>query len=158
MNNLEKATLYVVATPIGNLEDITYRALNVLSNADVILAEDTRVTAKLLANLNIRNNQKLVSCHDFNEESRVQYVKELLDAAKTIALVSDAGTPLISDPGYKIVANLRKENYKVVPVPGVSALITALSAAGMPSDSFIFKGFYQLSKTKDNSRFVSFNK
>ena len=156
MNNLEKATLYVVATPIGNLEDITYRALNVLSNVDVILAEDTRVTAKLLASLNIHNNQKLVSCHDFNEELRVQHVKELLDAAKTIALVSDAGTPLISDPGYKIVASLRKENYKVVPIPGVSAVITALSAAGLPSDSFIFKGFLSAKQSKRQQQIHEF--
>ncbi|ALB02152.1 SAM-dependent methyltransferase [Francisella persica ATCC VR-331] len=156
MNNLEKATLYIVATHIGNLEDITYRALNVLSNVDIILAEDTRVTAKLLASLNIRNNQKLVSCHNFNEELRVQYVKELLDAAKTVALVSDAGTPLISDPGYRIVASLRKENYKVVPIPGVSAVITALSAAGLPSDSFIFKGFLSAKQSKRQQQIREF--
>lgn len=150
MNNLEKATLYVVATPIGNLEYITYRALNVLSNVDIILAEYTRVTEKLLASFNVLNNQKLVSCHDFNKELRVQYVKELFDAAKTVALVSDAGTPLISDPGYRLVASLSKENYKVVPIPGVSVVITALSAVGLPSDSFIFKfkGFLSAKQSK----------
>ncbi|MBK2105566.1 16S rRNA (cytidine(1402)-2'-O)-methyltransferase [Francisella philomiragia] len=148
MNSIEKGTLYVVATPIGNLQDITYRAMNILSSADVILAEDTRMTAKLLTNLNIRGDQKLISCHDFNEESRVEYVKELLGNDNSIALVSDAGTPLISDPGYKIVASLRNSGYKVVPVPGVSALITALSAAGLPSDSFLFKGFLSAKQTK----------
>lgn len=148
MNNIEKSTLYVVATPIGNLEDITYRAANILSNADVILAEDTRVTAKLLMSLNIKKDQRLVSCHNFNEESRVQSIKEFLNDEKIVALVSDAGTPLISDPGYKVVANLRKENYKVVPIPGASAVITALSAAGLASDSFMFKGFLAAKKTK----------
>ncbi|MEY8768596.1 16S rRNA (cytidine(1402)-2'-O)-methyltransferase [Francisella philomiragia] len=148
MNSIEKGTLYVVATPIGNLQDITYRAVSILSSADVILAEDTRMTAKLLTNLNIRGDQKLISCHDFNEESRVEYVKELLDNDNRIALVSDAGTPLISDPGYKIVASLRNGGYKVVPVPGVSALITALSAAGVPSDSFLFKGFLSAKQAK----------
>ncbi|AIT09654.1 SAM-dependent methyltransferase [Candidatus Francisella endociliophora] len=148
MNNVEGAILYVVATPIGNLEDITHRAVNVLSCADVILAEDTRVTAKLLASLNIKSEQKLISCHDFNEESRVQQVKELLDDGKRVALVSDAGTPLISDPGYKIVASLRQDNYSIVPIPGVSAVIAALSVAGLPSDNFIFKGFLSAKKTK----------
>lgn len=148
MSSIQEATLYVVATPIGNLEDITQRAISVLSGADVILAEDTRVTAKLLASLNIRNEQKLISCHDFNEESRVQQVKSFLDDKKKIALVSDAGTPLISDPGYKIVASLRQENYNIVPVPGVSAVVTALSVAGLPSDSFMFKGFLSAKKAK----------
>jgi 16S rRNA (cytidine1402-2'-O)-methyltransferase len=140
--------LYVVATPIGNLGDITLRAIDILKEVDVILAEDTRVTAKLLMGLNIKNEQKLVSCHDFNEESRVQQVKEFLDAGKKVALVSDAGTPLISDPGYKIVASLRNDNYKIVPIPGVSAVTTALSAAGLPSDSFMFKGFLSAKKAK----------
>lgn len=148
MNSIEKGTLYVVATPIGNLQDITYRAVSILSSADVILAEDTRMTAKLLTNLNIRGDQKLISCHDFNEESRVEYVKELLGNDNSVVLVSDAGTPLISDPGYKIVASLRNSGHKVVPVPGVSALITALSAAGLPSDSFLFKGFLSAKQAK----------
>ncbi|AFJ42620.1 16S rRNA (cytidine(1402)-2'-O)-methyltransferase [Francisella orientalis] len=148
MNSIEKGILYVVATPIGNLQDITYRAVSILSSADVILAEDTRMTIKLLTNLNIRGDQKLISCHDFNEESRVEYVKELLSNDNSIALVSDAGTPLISDPGYKIVASLRNSGHKVVPVPGVSALITALSAAGLPSDSFLFKGFLSAKQAK----------
>ncbi|WP_119345038.1 16S rRNA (cytidine(1402)-2'-O)-methyltransferase, partial [Facilibium subflavum] len=145
---MDNSILYVVSTPIGNLGDITLRAMDVLKEADVILAEDTRVTAKLLMSLNIRNEQQLVSCHDFNEESRVQQVKQFLDDGKKVALVSDAGTPLISDPGYKIVANLRNDNYKIVPVPGASAVTAALSAAGLPSDSFMFKGFLAAKKAK----------
>lgn len=148
MSSVQEATLYVVATPIGNLEDITQRAISVLSGVDVILAEDTRVTAKLLASLNIRNEQKLISCHDFNEESRVQQVKAFLDDKKKVALVSDAGTPLISDPGYKIIASLRQESYNIVPIPGVSAVVTALSVAGLPSDSFMFKGFLSAKKAR----------
>ncbi|MED7787924.1 16S rRNA (cytidine(1402)-2'-O)-methyltransferase [Francisella sp. 19X1-34] len=148
MSSVDKSILYVVATPIGNLGDVTLRAIDVLKEVDVILAEDTRVTAKLLMSLNIKYEQKLVSCHDFNEESRVQQVKQLLDDGKKVALVSDAGTPLISDPGYKIVVSLRNDNYKIVPIPGVSAVTTALSVAGLPSDSFIFKGFLSAKKAK----------
>ena len=158
MSNISNSTLYVVATPIGNLGDITSRAIGILKDVDVILAEDTRVTAKLLMSLNIRREQKLVSCHDFNEESRVQQVKELLDVGKSIALVSDAGTPLISDPGYKIVASLRDHNYKVVPIPGVSAVITALSVAGLPSDSFTFRGFLSAKKTKRHAQIQELKK
>ncbi|ASG67110.1 ribosomal RNA small subunit methyltransferase I [Francisella halioticida] len=158
MNSVDESTLYVVATPIGNLKDITLRAIDILKEVDVILAEDTRVTAKLLVSLNIRREQKLVSCHDFNEESRVQQVKEFLDVGKRVALVSDAGTPLISDPGYKIVANLREDNYKVVPVPGVSAVTAALSAAGLPSNSFMFKGFLSAKKIKRQQQIQEFKK
>lgn len=158
MSNISNPTLYVVATPIGNLGDITFRAIDILKSVDVILAEDTRVTAKLLMSLNIRVEQKLVSCHDFNEESRVQQVKELLDVGKSVALVSDAGTPLISDPGYKIVASLRDYNYKVVPIPGVSAVTTALSAAGLPSDSFMFKGFLSAKRVKRQAQIQELKK
>jgi 16S rRNA (cytidine1402-2'-O)-methyltransferase len=101
MSNTNKSALYIVATPIGNLKDITLRALDILTNADIILAEDTRVTGKLLASLAIRSEQKLVSCHDFNEEHRVEQVKEFLDKGLNVALVSDAGTPLISDLNYE---------------------------------------------------------
>lgn len=153
MIKIEKSTLYVVATPIGNLGDITLRALEILKGVDVILAEDTRETGKLLANLNIRTTQKLISCHDFNESERIEQVKELLDNAQSIALVSDAGTPLISDPGYKIVNALRKEDFNIVPIPGVSAVITALSVAGLPSDNFTFRGFWQLRRPKTRANF-----
>ncbi|WP_035720397.1 16S rRNA (cytidine(1402)-2'-O)-methyltransferase [Francisella sp. W12-1067] len=158
MSNLEKGILYVVATPIGNLQDITLRAIETLKKVEIILAEDTRVTGKLLSNLNIKNQQKLISCHDFNEEQRIEQVKQLLDDNKNIALVSDAGTPLISDPGYKIVATLRKNGYTIMPIPGVSAVITALSVAGLPSDSFIFKGFLSSKKNKRQQDLESFIK
>ena len=156
MISTNRSPLYIVATPIGNLKDITIRALEILTNADIILAEDTRETGKLLANLAIRTKQKLVSCHDFNEEQRVNQVKEFLDAGQNVALVSDAGTPLISDPGYKIVSKLRKDDYTIIPIPGASAVITALSAAGTPSDSFMFKGFLPSKKNKRQTALLSF--
>jgi 16S rRNA (cytidine1402-2'-O)-methyltransferase len=156
MTNTNKSPLYIVATPIGNLKDITLRALEILTNADIILAEDTRETGKLLASLAIRSKQKLVSCHDFNEEHRVEQVKEFLDEGLNVALVSDAGTPLISDPGYKVVSSLRKGDYQIIPIPGVSAVITALSAAGIPSDSFMFKGFLPAKKNKRQEALSSF--
>ena len=147
-NNISGGVLYVVATPIGNLQDITLRALEILKNAEVIFAEDTRVTGKLLAQLSIKSEQKIISCHDFNEEARVELVKEFLTENKIVALVSDAGTPLISDPGYKIVNSLRKADFNIMPIPGVSAVITALSVAGLPSDSFLFRGFISAKKTR----------
>ena len=158
MSSLEKGVLYVVATPIGNLQDITLRAIEILKTVEVIFAEDTRVTAKLLTNLNIRYNQKLISCHDFNEQQRVGQVKQFLDNSQKIALVSDAGTPLISDPGYKIINSLSNDNYNIVPIPGVSAIITALSVAGLPSDNFTFKGFLSSKKTKRLQELESFTK
>ena len=132
-------SLYLVATPIGNLEDITLRALRVLREADLIACEDTRHTAKLLTRFGITTPR--ISCHEFNEESRVPELLRFLREGKNIALVSDAGTPLVSDPGYKIVSACRMEGIAVIPVPGASAAITALSASGLPSDSFFFAGF-----------------
>ncbi len=158
MIKIEKSTLYVVATPIGNLDDITLRALEVLKNVDLILAEDTRETSKLLAGLNISNTQKLISCHDFNESERIYQVKAFLNNEKSIALVSDAGTPLISDPGYKIVNALRKDDFDIVPIPGASAVITALSVSGLPSDNFTFRGFLAAKKTKRQEQILAFSK
>jgi len=132
-------SLYLVATPIGNLEDITLRALRVLKEADLIACEDTRHTAKLLTRYGITTPRK--SCHEFNEESRVPEFVRLLREGKNIALVGDAGTPLISDPGYKIVSACRMEGIAVIPIPGASAAVTALAASGLPSDSFFFAGF-----------------
>ena len=132
-------SLYLVATPIGNLEDITLRALRILKEADLIACEDTRHTAKLLARYGITTPRK--SYHEFNEESRVPGLIQLLNEGKSIALVGDAGTPLISDPGYKIVSACRKEGIAVIPVPGASAAVAALAASGLPSDSFFFAGF-----------------
>lgn len=157
-NNIKAGVLYVVATPIGNLQDITLRALDVLKNAQIIFAEDTRVTSKLFDQLGIKDSQKIISCHDFNEESRIESVKKFLDEQQIVALVSDAGTPLISDPGYKIVNELRKGGFEIVPIPGVSAVVSALSAAGLPSDSFLFKGFLSAKKTKRQQQIQEFEK
>jgi 16S rRNA (cytidine1402-2'-O)-methyltransferase len=129
----------VVATPIGNLEDISARALRVLREVSLIAAEDTRHSARLLQHFGI--NTPLVACHDHNEREQGGRLVERLLAGENLALVSDAGTPLISDPGFHLVRGARRAGVKVVPVPGPSAVITALSAAGLPSDRFSFEGF-----------------
>ena len=134
-----ESALYCVATPIGNLSDISTRAVDVLRSADVIYAEDTRVTRKLLTHLGIKN--QLRSLHDHNEAGRIAEISDLLAQKQCIALVSDAGTPLISDPGYHLVNGLVDSGFKVIPVPGASAIIAALSAAGLPTDRFAFEGF-----------------
>ncbi len=131
--------LFVVATPIGNFDDITYRAVKILSSVDLIAAEDTRNTGLLLSHLNIK--AKLISLHQHNEEERSKEIVLMLKKRSLIALVSDAGTPSISDPGYKLVTMAVKENIPVIPIPGVSAAIAALSISGIATDSFIFKGF-----------------
>ncbi len=132
-------TLYVVATPIGNLLDISQRALDILAKVDVIACEDTRHTNRLLSAFNIRN--KTLSLHDHNERQRQEQIASMLNEGQSIALVSDAGTPLISDPGFHIVRHLRKKGLSVVPVPGACAAIAALSVAGLPTDRFSFEGF-----------------
>jgi 16S rRNA (cytidine1402-2'-O)-methyltransferase len=137
--NSTMGTLYVVATPIGNLDDITARALRVLREVSLIAAEDTRHSARLMQHFGI--GTPLAACHEHNErEQGSHFITRLLSGAD-VALISDAGTPLISDPGYHLVRNARAAGIRVVPVPGPSALITALSAAGLPSDRFIFEGF-----------------
>ncbi|MBE3651606.1 16S rRNA (cytidine(1402)-2'-O)-methyltransferase [Vibrio navarrensis] len=140
-NNLpaKGATLYIVPTPIGNLGDITHRAIEVLSTVDLIAAEDTRHTGKLLSHFNIQT--KTFALHDHNEQQKAQVLVDKLLAGQNIALVSDAGTPLISDPGYHLVSQCRQAGVKVVPLPGPCAVITALSASGLPSDRFSFEGF-----------------
>lgn len=132
-------TLYIVATPIGNLGDITQRALETLKNADRICAEDTRNTRKLLTHFGIQGD--LQALHDHNEKNRIPQIRGWLDAGENIALVSDAGTPLISDPGYHLVSELGDGGYNIVPIPGASAIIAALSVAGLPTDRFSFEGF-----------------
>ena len=134
-----EAALYCVATPIGNLGDITRRAVDVLSQVDWIYAEDTRVTRKLLTHLGIAQQPR--SLHDHNEQGRIDEISAVIANGESVALVSDAGTPLISDPGFHLVSALRKQDIKIIPVPGVSAVITALSAAGLPTDRFAFEGF-----------------
>jgi 16S rRNA (cytidine1402-2'-O)-methyltransferase len=131
--------LYLVATPVGNLEDITLRALRILREADLIACEDTRHTARLLARYGISTPRE--SYHQFNEVSRVPRLIQLLREGKNVALVSDSGTPLVSDPGYEIVSSCRKEGIQVIPVPGPSAVIAALIGSGLPAESFFFAGF-----------------
>ncbi|WP_193194740.1 16S rRNA (cytidine(1402)-2'-O)-methyltransferase [Nostoc sp. MG11] len=132
-------TLYVVGTPIGNLEDMTFRAVRILQTVDLIAAEDTRHTGRLLQHFQIKTPQ--VSYHEHNRNSRIPELLEHLGNAKAIALVSDAGMPGISDPGYELVKACIEANISVVPIPGASAAITALSAAGLPTDRFVFEGF-----------------
>jgi 16S rRNA (cytidine1402-2'-O)-methyltransferase len=131
--------LYVVATPIGHLEDITLRAIRTLRQVDLIAAEDTRHTRRLLAAHGIEN--QLISYHEHNEHQRTAELIQRLEQGSSIALVSDAGTPTVSDPGYRLVEAAAARQIPIVPIPGVSAAITALSAAGLPTDSFTFAGF-----------------
>lgn len=140
-------TLYIVATPIGNRDDITLRALNILKSVDLILAEDTRHSGLLLAALGIKNNLAALHAHNESDKSMI-FVDQLLNG-KNIALISDAGTPLISDPGFPLVKLARAQNIPVVPIPGACALIAALSAAGVACDSFLFLGFLP---AKQNAR------
>jgi 16S rRNA (cytidine1402-2'-O)-methyltransferase len=133
-------TLYIVATPIGNLEDITFRALRVLREAaDVVACEDTRQTQKLLNHFQI--SKRLISYHEHNEAARTEELVHLLEEGKSVALVSDAGTPLVSDPGYRIVNAALERAIPVVPIPGASALLAALTGSGMPTAAFLFLGF-----------------
>jgi 16S rRNA (cytidine1402-2'-O)-methyltransferase len=138
-NQIIPSTLYIVATPIGNLADISQRALDVLAQVDVIACEDTRHTQKLLNAFSIKN--KTLSMHDHNERQRQEYIAELLQQGKSVALVSDAGTPLISDPGFHLVRHCRSLGLSVSPIPGACAAIAALSVAGLPTDRFVFEGF-----------------
>ncbi|MCW5681973.1 MAG: 16S rRNA (cytidine(1402)-2'-O)-methyltransferase [Xanthobacteraceae bacterium] len=148
--------LYVVATPIGNLRDITLRALDVLRAASLVLCEDTRVTRKLFERHQV--NTKLLAYHDHNAESvRPRVLKELEEGA-AIALVSDAGTPLVSDPGYKLVAAAIEAGHKIFPVPGASAALAALVAAGLPTDRFFFEGFLPPKSGARKSRLVELQK
>ncbi len=136
--------LYIVATPIGNLEDITLRALRVLKEVDLIAAEDTRHTQTLLHHYGIKT--PLTSYHEHNERSKAQSLVERLARGENIALVSDAGTPAISDPGYRLVVEALRNSMQVIPIPGASALAAALSAAGLPTDRFTFEGFLPAKK------------
>ncbi len=142
---ISASTLYVVPTPIGNLGDITHRALEVLKGVDLIAAEDTRHTGLLLQHFAI--NARLFALHDHNEQQKADHLLAKLQEGQSIALVSDAGTPLINDPGYHLVRRCREAGIRVVPLPGACAAITALSAAGLASDRFCYEGFLP-AKTK----------
>lgn len=132
-------TLYIVSTPIGNLDDISRRAIAVLGEVDWVAAEDTRHSQRMLEQLGIRS--RLISCHDHNESARSEELVARLQSGEQGALISDAGTPLVSDPGYRLVRACHQANVRVVPIPGASALLAALAAAGQPSDRFLFEGF-----------------
>ncbi|MGV3001759.1 16S rRNA (cytidine(1402)-2'-O)-methyltransferase [Vibrio sp.] len=136
---LDSPALYIVPTPIGNLGDITQRSLDILNQVDLIAAEDTRHSGRLFSHFGI--STKTYALHDHNEQQKAQVLVEKVLAGESIALVSDAGTPLISDPGYHLVTKCRQAGVKVVPLPGACAVITALSASGLPSDRFSFEGF-----------------
>ncbi|ARG98779.1 16S rRNA (cytidine(1402)-2'-O)-methyltransferase [Legionella micdadei] len=146
-------TLYIVATPIGNREDISLRAITTLKSVDTILAEDTRHSGQLLDSLGI--NKPLLSLHAHNEATKAEAIIETLQQGKSFALISDAGTPLISDPGFPLVRLARQKQIPVVPIPGPCALITALSAAGVPCDTFTFVGFLPAKQTGRRAKLES---
>jgi 16S rRNA (cytidine1402-2'-O)-methyltransferase len=146
MGVIRPGTLYVVATPIGNRDDITLRALNILREVDLIAAEDTRKTRRFLELHAIKSS--LISYHEHNEDERTPKLIAKLKEGISIALVSNAGTPTVSDPGYRLITATLAGNLDVIPIPGVSAATAALSAAGLPTDSFVFLGFPAKKKTK----------
>ncbi|MCU8009193.1 16S rRNA (cytidine(1402)-2'-O)-methyltransferase [Shewanella oncorhynchi] len=135
----QSVALYIVPTPIGNLGDMSSRAIEVLNQVSLIACEDTRHSGKLLSHFGITT--KTTALHDHNERARAQWIVDQLAAGLSIALISDAGTPLISDPGYHLVSHVRQSGFNVIPLPGPCAAITALSASGLPSDRFSFEGF-----------------
>ena len=147
---MKQGTLFVVATPIGNLQDITLRAIEVLSSVDSIVCEDTRVTNKILRRFDIKSN--LISCNEFSEEKKISKIVDLLSCGLDVALVSDAGTPCISDPGFRLISYIRenKKDIDIVSIPGASALTASISISGLPSDSLYFVGF--LPKKKGRSK------
>ncbi|NJM12464.1 MAG: 16S rRNA (cytidine(1402)-2'-O)-methyltransferase [Synechococcaceae cyanobacterium SM1_2_3] len=147
---VESGALYVVATPIGNVEDISARALRVLREVDCIAAEDTRHTGQLLRYFGIET--PLLSLHEHNERDRLEQIVARLREGKTLALVSDAGTPLISDPGFPLVRELRQQGLPVIPIPGPSSILAALSVAGLPTDRFVFEGFLPARSTARRER------
>ncbi len=145
--SLNKGKLYIVSTPIGNLKDITFRAIEILKEVDIIASEDTRVAKKLLNHYRIQGKH-LISYYEPVEEKVIPKIINLLKEGKTIALISDAGTPTLSDPGYKLVKEAIKENIEVIPIPGAFAAVVALSASGLPTDKFIFLGFLPTKESK----------
>lgn len=152
--NMLDAGLYIVATPIGNLKDISQRAVDILSEATIIAAEDTRVSKKLFSLLNIPSNKTFITYEDHSEQDKFQYIINLILEGNSVALISDAGSPLISDPGYKLVRECRKLDIKVTTLPGPCAVICALQLSGLPTNRFMFAGFIP---NKDKARLDLFN-
>lgn len=153
MKEKNKGTLYIVGTPIGNLDDITVRAINTLKSVDVILAEDTRQTLKLLNHFDI--SKHMISYHRHNEDEKISKVVEFLDNDKNLALVSDAGMPVISDPGQNLIKYLVENKYNIEVIPGVTALVTALVKSGLDSTRFTFEGFLSVNKKQRKERLKS---
>ena len=153
MEKDKKGTLYIVGTPIGNLGDITIRAIETLKSVDVILAEDTRQTLKLLNHFNIQKH--LVSYNKEKEDEKIKNVVDFLDSGKDLALVSDAGMPVISDPGQNLIKYLVANNYNIVTIPGVTAVITAIVKSGLDSTRFTFEGFLSINKKQRKQRLES---
>lgn len=149
----DRGILYVVATPLGHLEDITFRAVRILKSVHTIAAEDTRHTLKLLGHYGI--TVPLISCHEHNEHQRIDQVLGLLDQGRDVALVSDAGTPTISDPGYRLVRAVASEGAPVIPIPGPCAAVAGLSVSGLPSDMFRFLGFLHRKKGRRHGLLTS---
>jgi len=149
-----KGRLYIIATPIGNLKDFTFRAIDILQEVDYIFAEDTRTSIKLMKHYNITTS--LDSYHEHNNTQKIPKIIKLLNEGKNIGLISDAGTPTISDPGYKLIRACINEEIDIIPIPGASAVTAALSASGLPSDSFFFFGF--LPQKKGRKKKISFLK
>jgi 16S rRNA (cytidine1402-2'-O)-methyltransferase len=144
------STLYITATPIGNLNDISLRALEILKSVDFIAAEDTRHSQKLLQHYGITT--PLISYHEHNERESVNYLLDKLKSGQSLALISDAGTPCISDPGYHLIKAVLESNIKIIPIPGACAAVSALSASGLPSDRFVFEGFLSSSQSARKNR------
>lgn len=148
----QRGCLYIVPTPIGNLADMVPRAVDILQTVDLIAAEDTRHSAKLMQHFQIQT--PLTAYHDHSDDKKITYIVEQMEQGKNVALISDAGTPLVSDPGYRIVNAARKKSFSVIPIPGACAAIAALSASGLPSDRFSFEGF---PPAKSSSRLACFD-
>jgi len=153
MSYIQASCLYIVATPIGNLQDMSSRAIDTLQSVDIICCEDTRHSKKLLEHFNIKG--KLQSLHDHNEKEKSSQIVSWLETGQSVALISDAGTPLISDPGCFLVSCVKTAGFNVIPVPGACAIITALSASGLPTDRFHFEGFVPAKSNNRQSCFSS---
>jgi 16S rRNA (cytidine1402-2'-O)-methyltransferase len=140
--------LFIISTPIGNLKDITLRAIEILNEVDLILCEDTRVSSKLLNHLNIK--KELISVNAFNESKKLDFIVQKIKSKISVALISDAGTPTVSDPGARLISSCIKNGIEIISIPGPSALIAALSISGLPTDSFVFEGFIPQKKGRQS--------